>query len=178
MVLTLSACGGGDDNGEETEAWARRVCNELQPEVERIQSAGEAITEASEGEQSPRQVQEADSAAFQDISEAYRNLAATVDDAGDPPVDEGPRLRRQAVAELTSLSRSYGELQDTIDGLNTSDQAEFAEGLTGIADQLAELGESGDEALGELQSGELGEAMAGQRGCQASSATPGAAADE
>ena len=38
-----------------------------------------------------------------------------------------------------------------------------------IADQLAELGESGDDALNELQEGELGEAMARQRGCQSPS---------
>ncbi len=177
LTLTLSGC-GGDDNGEETEAWARRVCGELQPQVEKIQDASAAITEASEGDKSPEEVQEADSAAFGDISDAYAALATAVQDAGEPPVDDGARLRREAVAELTDISESYGELQETIDGLDTSDRSEFADGLTGIADRLAELGESGDEALSELQSGELGEAMAEQPGCQSPSPEPGGEEDE
>lgn len=168
LLLTLSAC-GGDDNDEETEAWARSVCNQIRPQVEQIQSATTAITEASEGDRDPEEVQETDSTAFQDISEAYRSIAQAVDDAGDPPVDDGEQLRREAVRELGGISDSYNELKETIDGLDTSDQAEFADGLTQIADQLAELGESGDDALNELQEGELGEAMARQRGCQSPS---------
>jgi hypothetical protein len=168
LTVTLSGC-GNDDNSEETEAWARQVCDQLQPQVEKIQDASAAITEASEGDKSPEQVQEADSAAFGDISDAYAALASTVQDAGEPPVEEGARLRREAVNELTDISDSYGELQDTIDGLDTSDRSEFADGLTGIADRLAELGESGDEALSELQSGDLGEAMAEQPDCQSPS---------
>jgi hypothetical protein len=172
LSLALSACsGGGDDGGEETEAWAQRVCGDMRPQVERIQSANAAITEASEGDESPKEVQEADSAAFADVSDAYAALAQTVERAGDPPAENGPRLRRDAVAELNDISDAYGELQETIDGLDTSDRAAFAEGLAGIAERLSELGQSGDDALSQLQEGELGEAMAQQRGCQSLSAS-------
>jgi hypothetical protein len=174
LSLSLAACmgGGGDDGSEETEAWARQVCNEMRPHVKRIQSANAAITKASESDAAPKELQEADSAAFQDVSEAYAALAETVQRAGDPPVEEGPRLRRNAVTELNDISDSYAELQETIDGLDTSDQGAFAEGLGDIADRLGRLSESSDQALRDLQEGELGEAMAQQRGCQSLSTAP------
>jgi hypothetical protein len=171
LSLSLAACtGGGDDGSEETEAWARQVCNEMRPHVKRIQSANAAITQASESDAAPKELQEADSAAFRDVSEAYAALAETVQRAGDPPVEEGPRLRRNAVTELNDISDSYAELQETIDGLDTSDQGAFAEGLGDIADRLGRLSESSDQALRDLQEGELGEAMAQQPGCQSLSA--------
>lgn len=171
LMVALTAC-EGDDGSEETEAWARQVCSESQRQVTKIRSASAAITEASEGDETPKEVQEVDSTAFQDISEAYAALADTVRKAGEPPVEDGATLRRDAVRELNSISDAYGELKETIDGLDTSDQAEFAEGLTGIAERLRQLGESGDEALSELQQGELGEAMAQQPGCQSATASP------
>ncbi|WP_059010593.1 hypothetical protein [Streptomyces specialis] len=174
VALTLSACGG--DSGDDTDEWARNVCEQLQPQVERIEAANAAITEASEGNRSPEEVQEADSTAFQDVSDAYAALADAVDQAGDPPVDNGAELRENAVGALRGLSDSYAELKQDIDGLDTSDQGEFAEGLRGIADQLQELGQSGDEALSELQTGELQEAMGRQEGCRSPSASASASA--
>ncbi|MGP3966414.1 small secreted protein [Streptomyces sp. 6N223] len=171
LSLSLAACGGGDDGSDETEAWARQVCNEMRPHVKRIQSANAAITEASESDAAPKELQQADSTAFQDVSEAYTALAETVQRAGDPPVEDGPRLRRNAVTELNDISDSYTDLKDTIDGLETSDRAAFAEGLGGIAERLGQLSESSDRALHDLQEGELGEAMAQQPGCQSLSAT-------
>lgn len=168
MVCTLTACGGGDD--DRADEWAQSVCDQVQPQVERIQQANTAIAEASDGSRSPEEVQEADSEAFRNISDAYGALAEAVDSAGDPPVDDGARLREDAVTELRGISDSYGQLQETMDGLDTSDQGVFAEGLQEIAGQLQELGQSGDEALNELQSSELGEAMARQDGCQSPSA--------
>ncbi|MGK5532848.1 small secreted protein [Streptomyces sp. URMC 129] len=168
-VLTLSACGGGD--GDDADEWARNVCEQLQPQVERIEAANAAITEASEGNRSPEEVQEADSAAFQDVSDAYAALADAVDQAGDPPVDNGAELRENAVTALRELSDSYAGMKESVDALDTSDQREFAEGLRDIAEQLQALGESGDEALSELRSGELGEAMDRQDSCAGPSAT-------
>lgn len=172
LSLALTACSGGDDNAEETEAWARQVCGEMRPHVKQIQTANAAITEASESDAGPKEIQETDSAAFQDISDAYGGLAETVQNAGEPPVDDGERLRRNAVTELNGLSDAYGELKETVDGLDTSDRGEFAEGLGGVAERLGELGESGDRAVADLQEGELGEAMAEQPGCRTLSASP------
>ncbi|GAA1925092.1 hypothetical protein GCM10009716_36650 [Streptomyces sodiiphilus] len=164
LALTLTAC--GDDRAEQTEAWAKNVCDGVQPQVQKIQTANMAIAEASEGDKSAAEVQEADSAAFRDIADAYAELASAVDSAGDPPVEDGEQLRQDAVGELNAIAESYGALQESIDELDTSDQAEFAEGLKGIAAELERLGETGDEALSRLQSGDLGEAMARQEGCR------------
>ncbi|GAB2887394.1 small secreted protein [Streptomyces mayteni] len=176
LMVTLSAC--GDDSGAQTDEWAKNVCDEVQPQVSQIQAANAAITDASAGDRAPADVQAADSAAFQDISEAYASLADAVDAAGDPPVEEGAQLREDAVSELRAISQSYAALQETVDGLDTSDQAAFAEGLQGVAGQLQELGQSGDEALNELQSGELGQAMARQEGCQRPAEVPSGGSDE
>lgn len=170
LVLTLSACG---DSDEKVDAWAQSICDQVRPQVEKIQAANAAIAEASSDDRSPAEVQEADAAAFRDMSEAYAALADAVDQAGDPPVDDGARLRQDAVTELRDISDSYAELTDSVESLDTSDHAHFAEGLQEVAGRLETLGQSGDEALNELQGGKLGEAMARQEGCQSSSASPG-----
>jgi chromosome segregation ATPase len=170
LLLTLSAC-GGDDNGEVDE-WATNVCDGLQPQVERIQDAYARIAEVSEGNRSPEEVQEADSTAYQDISDAYAALADVVDNAGDPPVDNGTEVRENAVTALNDLSGSFAELKADMDELDTSDQAAFAEGLGEIVPRLEQLGETGNDALNELESGELGEALGRQEGCQSPAPSP------
>jgi hypothetical protein len=172
LVLTLTAC-GGDDSAERTEEWAKNVCDQVQPQVARIQAANEAIAQASESEGEPAEVQAVYSSSYEELSGAFESLADAVDGAGDPPVSEGEELRTDAVAELNGLSESYEELKTASDELDTSDRAKFAEGLRGMVGQLEALGQSGDEALAELQSGELGEAMARQKGCQSPAPTPG-----
>ncbi|MFD7510209.1 small secreted protein [Streptomyces sp. NPDC059853] len=168
LALTLTGC--GSDDSAKTDEWAKAVCDRMQPEVEKIRSASASITEASEGGKPAAEVQQADSAAFQEISDAYASLATIVNDAGDPPVDNGAQLRQDAVGELNSISESYAGLKTSVDELNPDDVSAFSDGLKDIAGQLSTLGQSGDEALSELQSGELGQAMAKQEGCQSAPA--------
>ncbi|EST38878.1 hypothetical protein N566_05070 [Streptomycetaceae bacterium MP113-05] len=168
LVLTLTGCG---DDGADTAAWAKKVCDKVKPQVGKIQQANESINDASEQNKSPEEVQKTDSAAFQDISEAYLALAKAVGDAGVPPVENGEKLEKNAVDELKGLSKAYGELKTTVDELDTGSQSKFAEGLKGLAQELGRLGESGNEALQKLQSGGLGDAMAKQKGCR--KASPG-----
>ncbi|WP_431783910.1 small secreted protein [Streptomyces chumphonensis] len=165
-VLAMTMTGCGDDTDAETRAWAEKVCGEVEPQVEKIQNANETIAEASEADASSAEVQEADSAAFQQLSEAYGSLADAIDEAGDPPVEDGAELRENAVGELDDISTAYADLKKRIDGLDTEDQSAFADGLAGIAEELQQLGRSGDEALSTLQSGELGQAISEQEGCQ------------
>lgn len=164
LALTLTGC--SEDSGEKTEAWAKNVCDQVQPQVERIQAANQALAEASEGSKEPAEVQEVYSSSYGELAAAFDSLAKAVNDAGDPPVDDGEELRTDAVEELNGLSQSYTSLQEASDSLDTSDRAAFAEGLREMVGQLDELGQSGDEALSELQSGDLGDAMARQEGCQ------------
>lgn len=166
-ALTLTLAGCGDDNGEETRQWAEQVCDEVGPQAERMRAANESITEVSESDAPPEEVQEAYAAAYQELSDANAALASAVDDAGDPPVDDGAELREEAVAQLTQQSEAYAEVRETVDGLDTSDRGAFANGLRElVSGQLAELDEANSEALERLQSGELGQALSEQESCQ------------
>ncbi|WP_147447429.1 small secreted protein [Streptomyces radicis] len=171
LLLTLSACGGGDDD-ERADEWARQVCDELRPQVERINGAYASIAQVGEQDREPQEVQETNSAAYQEISDAYAALAETVEQAGDPPVDNGEQIREDTVSELNDLSAAFTGLKEEMDALDTSDRGAFAEGLRDILPRLDEVGRSGTEALEELERGEMSEAFARQEGCQSPPAEP------
>jgi hypothetical protein len=146
--------------------WAKKVCDQVQPQLQKIANANAAIQQQTADNSKPADVQKTDSAAFQQISQAYKALGAAVDSAGPPPVDGGETTHKKAVKELQASSAAYANLQKKVDALETKDQAKFADGLKGIADELNKISTSGDEALKKLQSGEVGTAMAKQKGCQ------------
>lgn len=165
LVLALSGC--GDDSAEKTDAWAKKVCDQVGPQVTKINKANASMDAASKDKKkSAKEVQKTDSAAFQQISDAYKSLGSAVDKAGAPPVDNGSKLQKDAVKELDTLSTKYGDLKTQVDKLDTKDSAKFAKGLRGLAPKLDELGKSGDKALQKLQSGDVGKAMAKQEGCK------------
>ncbi len=170
LLLTLTGCG---DDGAKTNAWAERVCGHVKPQVQKIRSANSSITQVSESQKSPEDVQKADAEAFQNISEAYDSLADAIDKAGAPPVEDGAKLQKDAVKELHELAGKYADITKTVKGLDTEDQAKFASGLNGVAQDMTKFGKSGDQALQKLQSGDLRKAMVKQPGCQKTS--PGVA---
>ncbi|MEE1930282.1 small secreted protein [Streptomyces sp. TRM 70351] len=172
-VLAATATGCGDDTDEQTDAWAEKVCSQVEPQAEKIKNANAAISEVSGEDSPPAEVQKADSQAFQQLSEAYGALAQAVNKAGDPPVDNGAELRENAVQELNDISDAYAGLKKRVDGLDVKDQGEFADGLNGIVEELNQLGQGGDDALNDLQSGELGQAMSEQDGCRRPGASGG-----
>ncbi|GEB50295.1 MULTISPECIES: small secreted protein [Streptomyces] len=168
LVLALTGC--SDDSGEKADAWAKQVCDKVRPEVQKIQKANASIDEASPQTHSRADVKKTDSAAFQQVSAAYGSLANSIDKAGDPPVDGGAKIRKDAVKELRSLSSQYKGLKTKIDSLSTADndkaKAQFSKGLEDVASQIKTLGESGNKALENLQKGDLGEAVANQEDCR------------
>ncbi|MGW2084687.1 small secreted protein [Streptomyces sp. NPDC001880] len=163
LVLTLSGC---SDDSDKVNDWAKKVCDQVQPQLQKIANANAAIQQQTADNSKPADVQKTDSAAFQQISEAYKALGAAVESAGPPPVDDAEATQKEAVKELEASSAAYANLQKKVDALETKDQAKFADGLKGIADELNKISTSGDEALKKLQSGEVGTAMAKQKGCQ------------
>ncbi|MFF2326740.1 MULTISPECIES: small secreted protein [unclassified Streptomyces] len=179
LVLTLSGC-SSDDNSAKVNDWAKKVCDQVQPQLQKIANANAAIQQQTADNSKPADVQKTDSAAFQQISQAYKALGTAVESAGPPPVDDGETTQKEAVKELNSSSVAYTNLQKKIDALETKDQAKFADGLKGIADELNKISSSGDEALKKLQSGDVGTAMAKQKGCQkpTGSVPPNAASEE
>ncbi|WP_406495351.1 small secreted protein [Streptomyces sp. NBC_00846] len=165
LVLTLSGC-SSDDNSDKVNDWAKAVCDKVQPQLQKIANANAAIQQQTADNSKPADVQRTDSAAFQQISQAYKALGAAVDSAGAPPVDGGETTQKEAVKELNASSAAYANLEKKVDALDTKDQAKFADGLKGIADELNKISNGGDKALRKLQSGEVAAAMAKQKGCQ------------
>ncbi|MEV7418721.1 small secreted protein [Streptomyces sp. NPDC089919] len=164
LVLALSGC--GDDGDKKVNDWAKKVCDQVQPQVKKIEDANAAIQKETTDQSKADVVQKTDSTAFQSMSDAYKAMGAAVTGAGEPPVKDGKKTADDAVAELNGIAKSYADLKARVDGLDPKDQAKFADGLKGIATELDKLGKSGNDALTKLQSGELGKAMKNQKSCQ------------
>ncbi|MFF3661583.1 small secreted protein [Streptomyces olivochromogenes] len=171
LVLALSACSSGSSKDDKLDPWAKQVCDAVQPQVQKIAAANTAIQKETTDQSAPADVQKADSKGFQDISDAYKAMAAAIEKAGPPDVDSGKTKQENAVKELNALSASYADLGKQSDALNTKDQAKFADGLDGVAKQLEKLSKTGTDALKELEAGDVGKAMAKQVSCKSASAS-------
>ncbi|MYV51860.1 small secreted protein [Streptomyces sp. SID3212] len=166
LLMALTGCSSGDDSDNKVNDWAKQVCDQVQPQLKKIADANVSIQQVTSDSSKPADVQKTDSAAFQSISDAYKALGSAVSGAGAPPVKDGATTQQEAVKELNATSAAYAGLKQKVDALDTKDQAKFADGLTGVAEELDKLSKSGDDALQKLQSGEVGKAMAKQPGCQ------------
>ncbi|MGW3418448.1 small secreted protein [Streptomyces phaeochromogenes] len=173
LVLALSGC-SSDDSSDKLNSWAKQVCDAVQPQAVKIEAANTAIQKQTSDNSTPADVQKTDSKAFQDMSDAYKAIGAAVNQAGAPDVDDGEKKQKDAVTELNTISSSYAGLKKQVDGLDTKDQAKFADGLKGIATQLDKLSQSGNDALKKLEEGDVGKAMAKQESCKSASTSPSA----
>ncbi|WP_394431959.1 small secreted protein [Streptomyces sp. SGAir0957] len=172
LVLALSGC--GDDSNDKLNSWAKQVCDAVQPQAKKIESANAAIQQQTSDNSSPADVQKTDSKAFQDMSDAYKAIGDAVDKAGAPNVDGGEKKQQNAVQELDKISTSYADLKKQVDKLDTGDQGKFAEGLKSVAGELSKLSQSGSDALKKLEEGDVGKAMSEQESCKSASVTPSA----
>ncbi|WP_344523756.1 small secreted protein [Streptomyces albiaxialis] len=174
LVLALTGC--SDDSGKKTDDWAKKVCDDMQTQVKKIQEANASLAKVNRGQNSPEEVKKADAAAFQKVSDAYGSLAASFKEAGAPPVDGGEKTQKDVVAELDSLSKGYADLKKKADKLNPDKG--FDKGLEEIATKLGELGKGGAKAFDKLGKGDLGKSMTNQEGCKKPTGAPsGPAAD-
>jgi hypothetical protein len=178
LVLALSGCTSGKSGASDDKLgpWAKQVCDAVQPQAKKIAAASTAIQKETSDNSTPEQVQKTDSQAFQDMSDAYKAIGAAVGKAGAPDVDGGATKQKNAVNELNGISTAYAGLKKQVDGLDTKDQAKFADGLKGIATQLDKLSRSGNDALKELEAGDVGRAMTQQASCKSASSAPSSAA--
>ncbi|MFF2999617.1 small secreted protein [Streptomyces sp. NPDC057950] len=174
LVLALSGCSSDDGNNDKLNSWAKQVCDAVQPQAKKIEAANAAIQKETSDNSAPDAVRKTDAQAFQDMSDAYKAIGAAVDGAGAPDVTDGKKKKTDAVKELNGISASYAALKKQVDGLDTKDQAKFADGLKGIATQLTKLSQSGNDALKKLEEGDVGKAMAKQASCKSGS-SPSAA---
>lgn len=175
LVLALSGCSSSSDNGNaKLDAWAKQVCDAVQPQAKKIEAANTAIQKETSDNSTPEQVQKTDSQAFQDMSDAYKAIGTAVNSAGAPNVDNGAKKQQDAVKELNGIAASYASLKKQVDALVTKDQAKFADGLKGIATSLDKLSTSGNDALKTLEEGDVGKAMTKQASCKSASSSASA----
>ncbi|MCM2427125.1 small secreted protein [Streptomyces sp. RKAG337] len=164
LLLALTGC-SSDDSNDKLDAWAKTVCDQASAQTKKINDANTAITKVDKNGK-PADVKAADSAAFQQISQAYASLAVIVGKAGAPPVDNGTEQQKNAVADLTKASVAYAAVKTTVDKLDTADQAKFADGLTVASAAADKANKTAETALNTLREGEVGKAMANQPGCK------------
>ncbi|GCD35996.1 hypothetical protein OEIGOIKO_03748 [Streptomyces chrestomyceticus JCM 4735] len=171
LMLALTGC--SDDGDNKLDAWAKKFCDPAQAQFKKIQDANTSMQTADSGGTDSKKVQEADSKAFQQISDAYASLAKSLDQAGAPPADGGEESQKNAVKELNDLSKGYADLKKQVDGLDTGDKGKFADGLRSLSDGINKLNKKSEQAFSKLESGDVKKAMAGQSGCQNQKATEG-----
>lgn len=135
LLMALTGCSSGDDSDNKVNDWAKQVCDQVQPQLKKIADANVSIQQVTSDSSKPADVQKTDSAAFQSISDAYKALGSAVNGAGAPPVKDGATTQQEAVKELNATSAAYAGLKQKVDALDTKDQAKFADGLTGVAEE-------------------------------------------
>ncbi|UNO40677.1 small secreted protein [Streptomyces sp. MST-110588] len=168
LVLALTGC--SDDEGNKLDDWAKKFCDPAQAQFKKIQDANAAMQTADDGNTPSKKIQETDSKAFQQVSDAYAALSASLGKAGAPPAEGGEESQKNAVKELNSLSKGYTDLKKQVEGLDTGDKLKFAGGLRSLSDGINKLNKQSEEAFKKLEAKDVGKAMARQPGCQTQNA--------
>ncbi|MFD5619190.1 small secreted protein [Streptomyces yangpuensis] len=165
LMLVLSGC-GGDDGDEKANAWAKKVCDQWQPELKKIETANADIKRVATESSKPDEVKQTDSAAFATMSESYKTMGNALQQAGAPPVKNGSTTQESAVKGFEATSKGYADLKAKMDALDPADQTKFADGLKEVAGGLQEATKGGQDALATLNAGGLDKAINNQKGCQ------------
>ncbi|MFF2078071.1 hypothetical protein ACFVXG_25345 [Kitasatospora sp. NPDC058162] len=176
VLLAFGAVGcGGDDNSKQLDSWASNVCGAAKDPIAQAQTALADTAQVKTGE-TPVDLQKRLSADIGRLAKTNQDIAAAIDAAGAPKVDNGAALQKDTIDELKKAADGYLNVQKKLDALVNNDQAKFADGLNSVGDQLRQLSSLSTQAQSKLGSGELGKAMAKQEGCKATPATPSAGA--
>lgn len=172
VLLAFGAvgCGGDDNNSKQLESWASTVCGAAKDPIAQAQSALADTGQVKTGE-APADLQKRLSADIGRLAKTNQDIAAAVDTAGAPKVQDGATLQKDTVEELKKAADGYVEVQKKLDALPNDDQAKFADGLRSVADQVQQLASLSTQAQSKLQRGDLGAAMAKQEGCKPSVTT-------
>jgi hypothetical protein len=177
LVLALTGC-SSDEGNKELDAWAKTVCDAAPAQNAKIAAADAAIAKAAK-DSPPKELQEVDAQAFQDLSDGFKARATLLQEAGAPPgVDDGAKNQQDAIKKLTALSTTYADLKKQMDGLNTKDQAKFASGLSEVSDEMKGVVSQRKSALDALKkleaSGDTKQALLGQASCKQATASASA----
>ncbi|MET8541038.1 hypothetical protein ABZW03_10335 [Kitasatospora sp. NPDC004799] len=173
VLLAFGAVGCGDDGkqtSKQLDAWASSVCGAAKDPIAQAQTALADTGQVKTGE-APADLQKRLSTDIGRLAKTNQDIAAAIDSAGAPKVQDGATLQKDTVDELKKAADGYVEVQKKLDALPNTDQAKFADGLRSVADQVQQLASLSTQAQSKLQRGELGAAMAKQEGCKPSPTT-------
>ncbi len=175
LVMALSGC-SSDDGNKELDNWAKSLCGQIKPQLEKSVKAQQAII-ATAADGNREEIKKVDSASFQASADAYTAIAAALEKAGPPPVDDGKKIQADTVKELEKASKAYEDLKKQSDKMDAKDDSpegvkKFSDDLKTIADELGKIQDEGADALESLTEGEVGEAIAKQPDCKVESASP------
>ncbi|MFJ3962504.1 small secreted protein [Streptomyces sp. NPDC090036] len=170
LMLALSGC-GGDETDQKASAWAKKVCDQWQPELKKIEASNAEIKRVASESVKPEEVQKADSAAFATMTESYKAMGAALQSAGVPPFKNGAATQEAAAKGFESTSKGYADLKAKMDALDPQDKAKFADGLKEVAGGLQEVTKGGQSVLDQLHAGGLDKSINSQKGCQVAAAS-------
>ncbi|MCX4748133.1 hypothetical protein OG455_21900 [Kitasatospora sp. NBC_01287] len=174
-LLATGAAACSTDNSAALGNWAKQVCDGLRAPVTQSQDAMKDTGLVKDGE-APADLQKRLATDLGNLGTANQSIADAIDKAGAPKVDNGAGLQKDAVNELRQAAQGYQDVQKKLTALPTDDQAKFADGLKSIGDQVQQLSTLSTGALGKVQTGDLGTAIAKQPGCKSQDAGPAAGA--
>ncbi|MEU9127843.1 small secreted protein [Kitasatospora sp. NPDC048540] len=167
LALGTAAC-SDDDNSAQLGTWAKGVCDAAQAPIAQSRTAL-ADTAKVQPAEPPADLQKRLAVDLAALGKTNQELADAIDKAGAPKVTDGAAMQKDAVGELKQAAQGYQDAQKKLEGLPTTDQAKFADGLRSVGDQVQRLSQLSTQALARLQSGELGDAMKKQPGCKTGS---------
>ncbi|MGF1431105.1 small secreted protein [Kitasatospora sp. LaBMicrA B282] len=165
LLATGAAACSSDDNSAALGNWAKQVCDGVRGPVAQSQDAMKDTGVVKAGE-APADLQKRLAADLGNLSTANQQIAAAINKAGAPKVDNGAGVQQDAVTELNQAAQGYQDVQKKVAALPTDDQAKFADGLKSIGDQVQQFSQLATGALAKVQTGDLGNAIAKQPGCK------------
>jgi hypothetical protein len=171
LALGATACGGG--NTKQLDDWATTLCGGMQGPVQQADTALADTGTVKAGE-TPTALRVRLVTDLGTLATANGQIALAVQKAGPPKVDDGTQTEANAMNELTQAVSGYTSVQQAVAALPVTDQAKFAAGLKGVGDKLQQVAELSTSALQQLQTGDLGTALAKQPGCKSVSASTSA----
>jgi hypothetical protein len=172
LAVGASAC--SSDNSAALDSWSKQVCDNLRDPVTQSRAAQTDVAQVKTGE-APGDLQKRLAGDLGTLGATNNQIADAIDKAGAPKIDNGAGVQKDAVSELRQAAQGYLDVQKTLAGLPTDDQAKFADGLKSVGDQIQQLAKLSTGALNTLQTGDLGKAIAKQPGCKSQPVAGGSA---
>lgn len=167
LAFGTVACSSGSDNTAQLNNWAKSICDAAQDPVAQSRTALADTGTVKQGE-APADLQKRLATDLGVLAKTDQQLADAIDKVGAPKVDQGAKLQQDAVTELKQTAQGYLDVQKKLAALPSNDQANFADGLRSVGDQVQRLAQQSTDTLSKLQSGGLATAMAKQPGCKSS----------